>query len=325
MNIPFQKVLIAGAMPARSSVPRGLLAVMPLAVLCGAAEAQSVPAAPALEVWPAVEVALTVEPDHVCSLESSEDLILWNAAGLAIYGTGDSASVLLPVGGRYGFVRARSETRPAGGLADWSLTGRSLRLNPQEAAPCVMNFTAAGSGVMDAAGSEPVPFSWEWTRTGADSGTCVVAWPEGTEEAFAVQFMVPGAGVFTSILEDGELSAGGSSGTFTRVAATDPVQVPVAVSGRRLVLSSTGRPVEIEFPAEGGASVLMESGKLPFSMNWQVTGAGLAQLSLSCTDGTTHLLKFSFLAGESGSYTWRSWRGGVLRREVEGAFSFSAN
>lgn len=325
MNTPYQKVLIAGATPAQSSVPRALLVALPFAVLCGAADAQSVPAAPALEVRAAVEVVLPVAAEHVYSLESSADLVLWNAGSETIYGTGGTESILLPAETAHGFVRARAATRPPGGLADWSLAGQSLRLNPQDASPCLMSFTAPGNGVKTAAGIEPVPFTWEWTRSGADRGTCVVAWPGGTQETFAVEYVAPGVGVFSSLQEAGAISAGGSCGTFTPAAESDPVQVPATVSGRTLVLSGTGRGVEIEFPAEGGASMTMESGKLPFSMNWQVTGAAMAQVSLSCTDGMTHLVKLNFQAGESGRYTWSSWHNGVLRREVVGAFSFSAN
>jgi hypothetical protein len=327
MNVPPLQNLIVCAYNPQTIVRHFVLAAVAYAsVLCGAARAQSAPAAPPLSLWPGVELSYTVAGDAVATLESSSDLSLWKTVSGADYG--GEVIQYVAVTEPNGYYRLRLETRAAGGKSRWLLTNSRLVMN-SASGPEAVTFMEGGSGSRQSAtGPGMQLFTWEWQRTGRDIGSAVLTLPDGTVETVDLQFTSQNAGVYTIERSLEGVPLGAVSGTFrddSNSPASLEVSVPQQPGEALLTLSGTGRPLRIELDSTGNASVSSPAGPRNYTATYTLTGDTTAELVLSCQDGFVELCDLRFTGPACGTYTLRLEESGVLRRSAAGAFTISPN
>ena len=325
MKVPPLQNLIVCAIPAQSIVRHFVLAAAAhVFVLCGAASAQSAPVAPPLTLWNAVAVTHVTAAETTGTLEHSADLTLWQVAGDAVYGDGESLTQLIPTAGQgdTGFFRVKTETRPAVGDARWTLTGTRLLVNTKTGAQ-FLTFSANGAGTAND-GTAVRSFTWDWQRTGRNTGSAVITWPDGLSATMALEFKSGSAGVFISELTRDGVPAGVVGGTFRDEEGGSLTATAPAVPGDAdLVLAGTGRAQRINLAAVGTAVITGPAGPRSFSAAWALTDARHATLSLSCQDGTTEVCELACTGPACGTYTLTVEMNGRLRRSAEGVFTIA--
>ena len=328
MNVPPPHNLIVCASNPQTFVRHIVLAAASYVfVLCGAASAQSVPAAPPLIVEGAAEISYAVEPLTTAVLETSASLSLWEPVGLPDYST--QVLHYVPVPGEKQFFRLKIDTAPESGRSRWQLGGSRLVRNTATGVE-IYEFDAAGTGNrFVAASTSGVPFTWSWVRTGADTGTSVITWQDGTVETMELVFTTGEAGVFTSEKTEDGLPAGAVAGTFRddAVAAFAPSTAPD--SGRRVItLAGTGRPLRVLLDGAGGATMSNPVGANSFTATYTpdpAPGTLSAMLVLTCQDGVVQTSRLQFTGPGCGTYsTTVETSTGQLRRSGQGAFTVDA-
>src|SRR5262245_27131302 len=118
MTVPPLPNLIVRASPPQTSVRQSVLAAASLALaLCGAASAQSVPAAPPLSLLDAIELTYGTGPGRTYLIEQASDLQLWSAVSPEVFGDGEWTSQLLPApsGSASMFFRLKERLSPVTG------------------------------------------------------------------------------------------------------------------------------------------------------------------------------------------------------------------
>ncbi len=323
MKVPPPQNLIVRAIPPQSIARHFVLAAAAVVlVLCGAASAQSAPAAPPLSLWNAVEISRETAADATATLEHSPDLQLWQSVAAPVYGGGE-LTLLAPAGAEaQGFYRLKIETRPSGGDSRWDMTGARLLYNTAVGVRS-LSLGENGAGIMDAATGQ-MTFTWEWLRTGRDTGLLTTTWPDGVVETTEMEFTELNAGAFTSERMKEGVPAGAVCGSFRdEASAALAVAVPVAPGDATIVLAGTGRPVSVVLSAAGTARISSPSGARDFSASYVLTGAATAELSLSCEDGSTESGTLTFTGPACGSFEMHSKLNGRLRRSGGGAFTIA--
>ncbi len=324
MKVPPLQDLIVCVIPPQSIVRHIVLAAAAhVLVLCGAASAQSVPAAPPLNLWNAVEVKHGVLPNGSVLLEQSPDLALWEAAGSPAFGeTGEITRFVSAGASPQAYFRLKTTVRPADGFGRWDLTGSRLLLNTAREVR-LLTFDGNAAGTAQSA-EEQTSFTWRWLRTGTRTGRLAVTWPGGLEESLELDFSASNAGAFTSRRSRNGLPAGADAGVFRDAESTGlAVSVPESPGDCTLVLSNTGRPVSVSLSASGTASLSIPGGAQEYSVNYSVTGGGSAEVWLSCESGALEIYRLTFSGPGCGEYEMSSHLNGGLRRAGGGSFTIA--
>jgi hypothetical protein len=324
MKVPSPHDLIVCVLPAQSSVRHFVLAAAAhVLVLCGAADAQSVPAAPSLSVWNALHLTHHTLPDATVTLERSADLDLWSVAGEPVYGSGESHSLLVPAGDESsGFLRLRTEVRPVIGKSRWDLQGSRLLLNSEKEVR-LLTFGESGAGTAATAGSLTV-FGWQWIRSGNDEGQLTLTMPDGLEETIEFQFTAANAGAYVSRRSRNGLPAGAAAGVFRDEPSSQlAASTPGSPGEASLVLSGTGRPICVSLSASGTAVVPDSTGEREFSASYEPTGEHTAVVTLSCDDGSVEAFTLTFTGPSCGSCTTHSTLEGRVRRTGSASFTIA--
>ena len=278
---------------------------------------------PQLSSWDALMLTVPVEKSQTCLLERSTDLLLWEPSSAVYYGGAGARSILTTAGveGGDAFFRVRLTKPPAGGLARWSLDGIRMMLVTEQG-PGLALFNGDQSGVWTESSGSERPFTWDWERTGADTGNCVITWPQGNSEAITLHYLGADSGVFSSILTEEGVSRGLAQGAFCHMPVGELTpQVPSVLDGRQIVFSGTGRPLSVRIAAEGVASVSNGSGAALFSSAYTAGAGNAAILDLVCSDGWAHSFVLEFSGPGCGQYRCDSSLSGVRRREATGVFA----
>jgi hypothetical protein len=324
MKVPSPHDLIVGVLRAQSIVRHFVLAAAAhVLVLCGAADAQSVPAAPPLSVWNAVHLAHGTLPDTTVTLERSEALGLWSVAGEPVYGNGEELSLFVPAGNdSAGFIRLRTEVRPVVGKSRWDLDGARLLLNSEQEVR-LLTFGKSGEGTAASTGSLTV-FAWQWSRTGHDSGRLTLTMPDGLVETVEFQFTAANAGAYVSRKSRNGLPAGANSGVFRDEPSSllGPT-APGSPGDASLVISGTGRAVCVSLAASGTAVVTNATGEREFSASYESTGEDTATVTLSCEDGSVEEFALTFTGPSCGRCVTHSTLAGRLRRAGSASFTIA--
>lgn len=323
MKVPPPHNLIVCAIPPQTIVRHFVLAAVAyVSVLCGAARAQSVPAAPPLLLGGAVELSYTVESYTTAALESSANLTLWQPATAAEYGDGEEIIRYVAAPADKAYFRLRIDTLSTVGKSRWELSGARLLRNTATGME-ILVFSESGTGTMESV-TGTGSFTWTWERTGADTGSAVITWPNGIVETMDLQFTAGNAGVFTSERSREGIPAGTVTGTFRDdPAAVLLVSMPPASESKAITLSGTGRPVRINVDGTGNASISSPAGGTSFTADYTVTGNNTAELFLICQDGSTQRCGLQFTGPSCGSYTLQAEANGSLRRTAAGTFTIS--
>ncbi len=324
MKVPSLPNLIVCAISPQAIVRHYVLAAVFVSVLCGAASAQSAPAAPPLTLLPAVEVSHTTAQDKTFSLEHSPDLLRWITVAPPVFGDDEDFSHLISTseGKGKGFYRLKVETFPEEGDSRWSLTGSRILLNTAGGV-CRMNFdeNAAGTMTRDAA---VTTFTWQWHRDGLDTGIAAITWPDGTVETIAMEFTGNNSGAFSSQRTTDGLPGGAVSGTFRDEAGPGLLPtVPAALGNALVTFSSTGRAVSVKVSADGTAGITSPAGRASYDCSYAVTGPSTAELKMRGSNGTTESWSLTFAGPACGTYAWKSELKGVPRRQSSGAFTIA--
>lgn len=319
--------LIVCAIPPQTIVRQCVLAAVAyVSVLCGAARVQSAPAAPPLTLWNAVELSHGTDQDETYILEHSTDLSLWTAIGGPVYGDGDQAGHLVSAfntNAASGFYRLKVNTRPPEGKSRWSMDGCRMLLNTSGGA-CVMTFGSDATGSMMAADAGLAAFTWDWQRTGLDTGRATVTWPGGIVETMDLQFTGEHAGVFSSRKTAEGLFAGAASGTFRDDAAASLAQsAPSSLTNVLLTVSGTGRATGIEVNAFGNAMISGPAGPAGFACSYTRRSAAEAEMILTNEEGTTETWLLTFTGPACGTCAGTTERNGILRRTASGNFTIA--
>lgn len=278
---------------------------------------------PQLSSWGALMLTVPAEKSQTCLLERSTDLLLWEPSSQVYYGGGGARSIIATAEaeGEDAFFRIRLTTTPAGGLARWSMDGIRMMLVTKQG-PGLALFNGDQSGVWTESSGSERPFTWDWERTGADTGNCVITWPQGSREAITIHYLGTDAGVFSSILTEDGVSRGLAQGAFCHMPLGDLTQqIPSALEGRQIIFSGTGRPLSVRIAAEGVASVSNGSGVALFSSAYTAGAGSAATLDLVCSDGWAHSFVLEFSGPGCGQYRCDSSLNGVRRREATGVFA----
>jgi len=316
--------LIVCVLPSQSIVRHIVLAAAAhVLVLCGAASAQSVPAAPPLFISPAVEITHGTALKSTVTLEHSGDLQLWQAAGVPVFGGGGEWTRFIATGPEaQGFFRLKTETRPDTGLSRWDLAGSRLLLTDGPSAK-ILTFSDGDSGLAVTAEAHTA-FTWQWMRDGRDTGRVTLAWPDGLTETVELTFTAANAGAFTATRSRDGLPAGVAAGVFRDETARGlDATAPSSPGNAVLVLSNTGRPLRITLSEAGTAHVSNPSGEREFTVSYSLTGQTSATVMLSCQDGDVEFYSLQFTGPACGRYEMNSRRDGKLRRAGSGSFTIA--
>ena len=320
MNIPSLQNLIERAIPPQTAPRQYVLAAAAVTVMCGAASAQSAPAAPPLALLPAVELYHLPQEGEVLTLEHSPDLLQWTASPGPFFGHGEPFTFLQPItaGTPGGYFRLKLDTRPAIGNAPWALAGRTVRLS-EGTSNRLLTLLPEGSGTMTTS-TETLPFTWEWQRGGMDGGVLALTWPDGARTLQELEFLAVHSGVFVTR----DSGAAQSAGTFLLDPAVDtPSSAPAILENVRVYISGSGRPSGLVI---GELNALQRS--TPF-------GTETCQIFYTRTGETTGVLRLAnpsmqqeitltFTGPGCGSCVTRETSAGVLRRESEGTFTVTS-
>jgi hypothetical protein len=324
--LPLQNLIVC-VIPPQTIVRQCVLAAVSyVSVLCGAANAQSAPAAPPVSLWNAVQLTYPTAGGETYTLEYSRDLTLWNAVAAPVYGDGNEAAQVVPfpdASASAGYYRLKIATQPHEGKSRWSMAGcRMLLTTP--AGPCSMTFDGDGLGHMDAVNAVAA-FNWDWERTGPDSGRATITWPGDVVEIMNLNFTGKRAGVFQSRKFAGGAFAGAACGTFRDDDGTSLAQtVPVSLANKLLTLSGRGRPLAVEIDAFGNASIAGPAGSVLYWCHYAPQSSTEAEVTLSNDEGTVEKWLLTFNGPHCGACAARTERNGVLRRSAAGTFTVSA-
>ena len=323
MKVPPLQNSIVCAIPSQTIVRQSVLAaVSVLSVLCGAASAQSAPAAPPLTLFSAVEVSHSTKLNRTYSLEHSTDLGSWTVIADPVFGDSEVASHLIPGSAGSGFYRLKVESYPVAGKSRWSLAGSRMVLNTARGNRHVA-FEQPRAGSMTTA-TGVTTFTWDWQRDGLDSGVTTLISPDGSVETLTMQFTGLNAGVYSSQRSVNGLPAGTAAGTFRDEA--DPslaVSVPAILGDSLITISGTGRAVGVKVRADGTAGISSPAGGATYDCNYAVTGPATAELMMTCSNGARQSWSLTFTGPACGNCTWQTSLNGVLRRESSGSFTIA--
>lgn len=323
MKVPSLQTLIVRALPSQSMSRHFVLAAAAhVTVLCGAASAQSAPAAPPLSLWNAVSITHSVPAETVAVVEHSAHLSLWHAAGAEVFGDGEPVLEFAPAAAAgQGFYRVKLETRPAAGKARWGLAGTRLLVNSSRGIR-FLNFAAGGSGT-ETAGTTETAFTWEWRRTGRDEGLLTITLPKGKVEMMTLEFSAANAGVWTTDRLDNGAPAGAEKGTFRD--ETDSAVTPAAPEfpgSATVTFAGPGRKQCIRL-AETSAHISSPAGGRDYAVMYSRTAPASATLLLSCQDGAVENCTLTFTGPACGVFEQVSELQGGLRRITSGAFTIA--
>jgi hypothetical protein len=326
MKVPPLQNLIVCVIPPQTIVRQCVLAAVSyVSVLCGAANAQSAPAAPPVSLSNAAQLTWPTAGGEIYTLEHSRDLTLWNAVTAPVFGDVNEASQVVPLpdaGAGAGYYRLKIAAQPREGKSRWSMAGcRMLLTTP--AGSCSMTFDGDGLGRMDAVNAAAA-FTWDWQRTGPDSGRATITWHGGVVELMNLNFTGKRAGVFQSRKFAGGAFAGAACGTFRDDDGTSLAQAaPVSLANKLLTLSGRGRPLAVEIDAFGNASVAGPAGSVLYSCHYAPRSSTEAEVTLINDEGTVEKWHLTFNGPHCGACSVRTERNGVLRRSAAGTFTVS--
>jgi hypothetical protein len=326
MKVPPHKNLIVCVKLPQTIVRQCVLAAVSyVSALCGAVHAQLAPGPPPLFIDDAVMLSHPTQPGNTYAIERSTNLQSWQPDTNPVFGDGNEATRLLPVTpGASGtaFYRLRTDTRPVGGNAPWLIADSVLLLNGSEG-PRSLIFNTNGGGAL-LQGVTNQAFTWEWLRTGLDSGTCKVTRSSGEIETIALQFTATGTGVFTSQRNRDGIPSGATAGTFRKVADSSLTTFMPATLGHALItLSGTGRSAGVDVKGDGTASVAGPAGVITYPCNYILKTATTAELRLNGLAPDSESYIFTFNGPACGTYTSKAKKNSVLRREATGAFTIT--
>ena len=326
MKVPPPKTLIVCVKPPQTIVRQCVLAAVSyVSALCGAANAQSAPAAPTLFVDEVVVLTHGTASEKTHLIERSADMESWLPATTAYFGDGnDLAHTLLATTTKKGnsFFRLRSDTLPSGGNAPWRIEDRSMLLNSLEG-PRSLIFNGNGAGVM-LQGVTNEPVTWTWRRSGLDTGVCVVTRASGEVETIDMNFAAAGSGSFAGRREKAGIPTGFSSGTFRNVSDSSLTTFAPSAIGHALVtFSGTGRAVTVEVKGDGTASSPGPSGPVNTSCTYNLRGVMTADLKMNSGAPDSDLYVLEFNGPSCGTYVLKTKKKFVLRREAAGTFTIA--
>jgi hypothetical protein len=328
MKVPPPKSLIVCAKPPQTIVRQCVLAAVSyVSALCGAASAQSVPAAPPLSISPAVQLSYPTEKENTYTVVHSEDLLSWAAAALPLYGNGADASQLFKPASSSGneFFRVHVDTRPETGLAPWRMDDTMLLFNNFAGSARSFIFNAHGGGVVQR-GASTEAFTWEWVRTGPDTGTCGLVYKSGETEMLDLSYLAGGTGGFSSLRTKAGFSTGAFKGTFRSVTDVSLTTFMPAQLGRSLItLAGTGRTQGIEVHGNGTASVASPAGVRTTPCTYSLKTAVSAELKLNGTAPDSESCVLTFTGPSCGTYVSTAMKNNILRRVSTGSFTITPN
>lgn len=322
MNIPSRQNLIVCAISSQTAPRHYVLAAVASLVLCGAARAQLSPAAPPLSVLPAVEILGSAQYGEVLTLQQSPSLRQWQSLDTPQFGSGESIRFLLPASteteGEY--FRFRLDTRPLIGKARWEVAGLSLTLNDGPSSRLV-SLLPGGAGSMTS-DQNLQPFTWDWKRTGMDTGTLAIIWPGGARDSYELEHLSEQSGVFVARTDAGSGSV--SAGSFRiNPAGALPSTAPAVLEKVRIDVTGSGRATCLVIGGTGTAERSSPFGPETYSMVYSRTGSHTATLELNGYPAS-QIISFTFTGPACGKCVTREMRNGVLRRESEGTFTLTA-
>jgi hypothetical protein len=325
MTIPSLQNLIVCAFSTQSAPRHFVLAAVASSVLCGAAGAQSAPAAPPLSLWPAVEISRETAAGEVFYLERSLDLADWTGGAEGIFAAGGRVNLLEPLaeGRAAGYWRLRSEMHPETGLSRWSLQGCSMEMN-RAGIFCRLSFLTENAGTMQT-GAELRPFTWSWRRTGMDAGTLLLTWADGSRFEEEIRFLSSASGVYAVQEREAVTGAfaGAGTGTF-RIGEAEPgaAAAPLALENVRIDFTGSGRATSLRIGVANALERSTPFGQESCFIQYSRTGDTTALLHL--TNGPVlQSIELTFTAAGGGTCLTREFRSNVLRRESEGTFLIS--
>jgi hypothetical protein len=244
---------------------------------------------------------------HTYRLESSTDLLTWEfVSPVRRFGVGTSIQNPVPLEGTEGkFFRYVIDRQPSGGLAPWSIGGRTWMLNSMGNVARYSFLNATTGSLLDVGKVVPSLFTYTMTRTGEATLKLVITLSNGNLRTLETAFTTATLGSFTQIDQRQGIMLETAAGAFGD-AIQPPLQplswAPSGIKGKSLLLINGTTPSLVNVSTKNQLTLQRNGTTAAANGTYTKTTATEGILSLQTAGQLSEVYKLSFTSNQGGRF-----------------------